>query len=421
MKNEKQLTAMGKNRKMLLVLPLLMVPIVTLLFWAMGGGKGAVAEVSQEKKGFNIKLPNSNLKEDNPLNKLHYYDRAAMDSTKFEELKKKDPNYRVDELAGSDQDDLINGQSQARKGTGLIMSSYRDPNEEKVYKKLEALQRAISKPPILPEATPSSPYEKATALPSGDIQRLEQMMQSMEEQGSEDKEMQQISGLLENILDIQHPQRVQERLKKEQRSRTGEPLAIVSPEKETIIGSLTSNPKQFGQVIRHNDFYTLTDNFIQHTAENAIAATIAESQTCVNGSTVKLRLSQDIAIAGSKIPQNTFVYGVATLKGERLTIEINSIRYHNSLFPVELVLYDIDGLAGIFIPGAISRDVAKSSADRSMQGIGITTLDEGWGTQAAGAGLEAAKSLLSKKVKLVKVQLKAGYQVLLKEKKITTN
>lgn len=421
MKNEKQLTAMGKNRKMLMVLPLLMVPIVTLLFWAMGGGKEGVADVSQEKKGFNIKLPNSNLKEDNPLNKLNYYDRAALDSTKFEELKKKDPNYRIDELAGSDQDDLINGQSQSRKGTGLIMSSYSDPNEEKVYKKLEALQRAISAPAILPEATPSSPYEKATALPSGDMQRLEQMMQSMEEQGSEDKEMQQISGLLENILDIQHPQRVQERLKKEQRSRTGEPLAIVSPEKETIIGSLTSNPKQFGQVIRHNDFYTLTDNFIQHTAENAIAATIAESQTCVNGSTVKLRLSQEIAINGVLIPQNTFVYGVAALKGERLTIEITSIRYQNSLFPVELVLYDIDGLVGIFIPGAISRDVAKASADRSMQGIGITTLDDGWGAQAAGAGLEAAKSLLSKKVKLVKVQLKAGYQVLLKEKKITTN
>lgn len=50
MKNEKQLAAMGKNRKILLVAPLLMVPIITLLFWAMGGGKGAVAEVSQEKK-----------------------------------------------------------------------------------------------------------------------------------------------------------------------------------------------------------------------------------------------------------------------------------------------------------------------------------------------------------------------------------
>ncbi len=39
------------------------------------------------------------------------------------------------------------------------------------------------------------------------------------------------------------------------------------------------------------------------------------------------------------------------------------------------------------------------------------------GVQAAGAGLEAAKSLFSKKVKLIKVTVKAGYKVMLKDDK----
>jgi hypothetical protein len=35
--------------------------------------------------------------------------------------------------------------------------------------------------------------------------------------------------------------------------------------------------------------------------------------------------------------------------------------------------------------------------------------------QAASAGIEAAKTLLSKKSKLIKVTVKAGYQVLLRD------
>jgi hypothetical protein len=61
--------------------------------------------------------------------------------------------------------------------------------------------------------------------------------------------------------------------------------------------------------------------------------------------------------------------------------------------------------------------VAKSSADRSVQTLGVTTLSDSWGAQAAGAGIEAAKGLFSRKVKLIKVTLKAGYSILLRDEK----
>ncbi|MBA2563227.1 MAG: conjugative transposon protein TraM, partial [Chitinophagaceae bacterium] len=107
----------------------------------------------------------------------------------------------------------------------------------------------------------------------------------------------------------------------------------------------------------------------------------------------------------------------ADLNGERLAIKINSIRYRNSLFPVELSVFDLDGLDGIYIPGAITRDVAKQSADRAAQQIDLTTINPSISAQAASAGIEAAKTLFSKKVKLVKVTVKAGYQVLLRDEK----
>jgi len=67
------------------------------------------------------------------------------------------------------------------------------------------------------------------------------------------------------------------------------------------------------------------------------------------------------------------VYGATTLNGERLNIKINSIRYHHSLLPVALTVFDSDGINGIYIPGAITREVAKQSAGRAVQGIGLTT------------------------------------------------
>ena len=81
----------------------------------------------------------------------------------------------------------------------------------------------------------------------------------------------------------------------------------------------------------------------------------------------------------------------------------------------------MDGMAGICIPGAITRDVAKESADRSMQEVSFSTMDPSIGAQAASAGITAAKTLFSKKVKLIKVTLKAGYHVLLRDEKQKQN
>lgn len=50
----------------------------------------------------------------------------------------------------------------------------------------------------------------------------------------------------------------------------------------------------------------------------------------------------------------------------------------NSIFPVELSVFDIDGIKGIYIPGTINRDVAKASADRSMQSIGLAGVSDSW-------------------------------------------
>lgn len=422
MENKKQLSRASRQRKMLLILPLIALPFLTMLFWAMGGGKAEATKDTPVNKGFNIKLPNSSLTADDPMNKLNYYDQAALDSMKFEELKKKDPNYS-DPTIQNGEDSLAISGLRPKKG-GLIMSSYRDPNEEKVYRKLEALQKAISTPTsVVTETKPARPERQSgSIIPGDETERLEAMLQSMDDTAGEDQELQQINGMLENILDIQHPGRMQEKLRKASEAERGQVFSVGSAEKQETITLLQENStkgiRAFGIPSRHNGFYSLEQSATEQVSQrNAIAAVIAETQTILNGSTIKMRLVQDVYINGVKIPKDSFVYGLASLKGERLSIKINTIRFNTMLFPVELAVYDLDGLDGIFIPGAINRDVAKASADRSMSTLGVGTLDDSWEAQAAGAGFEAAKSLFSKKVKLVKVVVKAGYQILLYDEK----
>jgi len=231
------------------------------------------------------------------------------------------------------------------------------------------------------------------------------MMQSIKEpaEGS-DSEMTQINAMLEKVMDIQHPERLNEKY--------WQNSAI--QKKGSVYAVTANNHNNTGFYSESNsiDADTLTTN---NQCFNAIEAIVHETQTLVNGGTVKLRLLGDVTINGNLVPKDNFIYGTASLAGERLIVTINSVRYQNGLLPVALSVYDMDGQAGIYIPGAVTRDVAKQSTDNALQSVALNSLDPSIGAQAATAGIETAKNLISKKVKLIRVTVKAGYHVLLKD------
>ncbi|MFL9829712.1 conjugative transposon protein TraM [Flavobacterium sp. ST-87] len=423
MENKKKTIQMLRQRKLFLVAPLLTLPFITILFWLLGGGKMQATDTqSLPEKGFNIHLPNPKFEETVSLDKMSYYDAAALDSVKLDELIKKDPHYvRHSFLADSIEfaNEISGGNENSKKGTtGLNTVVYLDPNEEKVYAKLAALQKVINQPVQIPKQQRNDvEYGEpgVSAMNSKDVDRLEQMMQAMNESDVEDPELQKLNGMLENILDIQHPDRVQEKLRKASEANRGQVFSISTKEKDDSVTLLKNTNKSIVNEMqpKSNVFYSFEETQNTQNTQNAVEAVIHETQTAVNGSTIQLRLTNAIFINGVLIPKDHFLFGIASLKGERLAISINSLLYKNSIFPVDLSVYDRDGLEGVYIPGAISRDVAKASADRSIQTLGVTSLDDSWGAQAAGMGIETAKNFLSKKVKLVKVVLKAGYQVLI--------
>ena len=431
MKNVQRSQAFLRKRKMMMVLPLLVLPFLTMAFWALGGGNAATNGKKQTQlQGLNLQLPNANLKDDKLADKMSFYDQADKDSIKLAEEMRNDPYYRhqdsmqnvyLKELKQVTQGSAEKfNQSPVLQNRGLKISPYdqsKSPAEERVMKKLAELNSSLNQPDenISSDGTINQ-YKSMKNLGSGsDVDKLENMMQNLNRSNGDDPEIKQLDGTLEKILDIQHPERVKDRIKEKSLKNKEVVFPITKTQKEESISLLDTGKKNPDN---ESAFFGLSDESSFSDNDNAIEAVIHENQILVNGAVVKLRLLNDLYINGSLIPKGNFVFGIASLNGERLEVEINSIRYNQSLYPVKLSVYDIDGLHGIYIPGAITRDVAKQSVDNSLQLMELSTMDPSFKAQAATAGIGAAKSLLSKKVKQVKVMVKAGYKVLLKDKNI---
>ena len=421
---EKHSAKFLRQRKMMLVLPVLIIPFVTMGFWALGGGQGQTKNnLADNNKGLNLQLPDANLKDDKNADKLSFYNEADADSLKRDELLRNDPYYKDSIISRrnklmSDNGNLL---STAPLYSGLNLSPYNktaDANEQRIYQKINEINKQINQPDnsIQSNSNTNQPAANNDSNKqfSNEVDRLQDMMQQMDGSPDADPEMQQLNGTLEKILDIQHPDRVKEKLK-EKSLKSKEQVFIVTRQfvKNNISLLDTGKSKRNAE----NKFFGVEED-ADSEEQNTVEAVVHQTQTLVNGAVVKLRLLNDIYLNGSLVKKGNFVFGIAELNDERLEININSIRNNNSLFPVKLEVFDMDGLAGIYIPGAISRDVAKQSTDNGLQLLELTSMDPSFKAQAAATGINAAKSLLSKKMKQVKVLVKAGYKVLLKDKSI---
>ncbi|AOM80074.1 conjugative transposon protein TraM [Pedobacter steynii] len=408
-----------KKRKFLLMLPLLTVPFITLAFWAMGGGTVTKQETGKQQTGLNKELPGAQLSTD-PVDKMSLYNKAAKDSLALRERSKGDPYAVPDSSLQTITSDAYAESGYNNPATGYSgMRTYADPNETKVKDRLAALERALSQPqPQTSSAAYGNGAYGQNPGMSADLDRLEAMMQSMTSGSGGDPDLAALNGMLEKITEIQNPQLAQENLKERSRKNKGQVYSVNTLTEQREMPVISRNDQVItAENHAGNSFYAIEGQAATDSVQTAIPAVVHETQTLVSGSTVKMRLLEDIFINGMLIPKGNFVFGTATINGERLAIDISGVRYGKSLFPVSLSVYDLDALEGIHVPGAITRDAVKDGSDRAMQSLQFMNMDPTLVGQAAGVGVEAAKGLFSKKAKLVRVTVKAGYPILLMDAK----
>ena len=152
--------------------------------------------------------------------------------------------------------------------------------------------------------------------------------------------------------------------------------------------------------------------------KNTISAVVAGNQSVIDGESVKLRTTEPMWVGNRLIPRNTAIVGSARLQGERLEIEITSIECQGSIYDVELQVYDSDGQEGINIPNSMESDALHEIGANMGSTMGSSiNISTNTGAQIAsdmGRGLiNGVSQYLTKKMRTVKVHLKAGYRVML--------
>ncbi|HEY4287976.1 MAG TPA: conjugative transposon protein TraM [Puia sp.] len=253
--------------------------------------------------------------------------------------------------------------STTRHATAEVMPSFRDPKADELQQQLRQLQQTLDQP---------MPLVRQRPIPQVPAQR--------NEAPESDPQLEKLNGMLDKVLRIQHP------------SEPGQVSATV--------GSTTVDEVQPAD-----------------STSNTISAVVPEKQVLVTGATIALRLTDEIRVNRILIPRGQLVYGVANINNDRMLIRITAIRSDRNIYTTDLQVFDLDGLEGIHIPGQISRDVTKQSADQGISSLNLMTYDPSLGGQAANAGVQAAKSLFSRKVRQVRVTVRPGYQLLLRNTK----
>lgn len=422
-----QTTPALRGRSILLVMPLLLFPFLTLLFWAAGGGKDTLSpDETRVSSGLNTQLPDAKLKSENGTDKLSFYLQANRDSAKKAEEKGRDPfwnNMAFDSSRSVTEDNTgyrrLGGDYDPLPPSGGGWNNL-DNNEAKVYQKMSKLNHILAESQQV-----SQPEKTRDNSPSGNpppisgSRKLDALSQAMNGTGS-DPELDQLNTMLDKIAAIQHPDTEPGFANANNGSADHHSLRVRKT-KNAVASSLPSGATgdkktETGKkgAAFYSENYLSGDTAISENL-NTFSALIPRAQTIINGSTIQLQLQQDIDVGGTVISKGNYLSGIASLNGERLLVKIKSIRVDNNVYPVSLEVYDMDGLPGIYMPGSATEDAVRQSSERLSNGFGLSSLDPSIGAQAAATGIEAAKALMSRKAKLIKVTVPAGYRILLKD------
>lgn len=368
-----------RNRKKLTALLLFIAVFGALIYFGYNNFvKEKSVTLAKDSTGLNSKLPNENPVK--PRNKLELYLQAEKDSIARMQERENDPNTKSLVNAGAREGIETSSSTIKRfslksyqsKQTGLnpIKAVIQNRQEDEIEKRMRDLhklinsdtkEQTINPKTVDPPAKPTKSFESAI------------------ENANIDPELLKLDGMLDKLKDIQHP----------------------SSTRASEITDIPTKP-----AVSHNKVSAAKLN-------QTIQAVVHNTQTITNGATIKLRLQTDIVVKEQTIPRGSFLFGIASLQNERLIVQLTNINASNTVIPISLSVFDIDGIEGIYVPGAIEREAAKEGTDQAISAVNFGNYNPTMSGQLTSAGISATKSLLARKVRMQRVTVKAGHHILL--------
>lgn len=89
------------------------------------------------------------------------------------------------------------------------------------------------------------------------------------------------------------------------------------------------------------------------------------------GSRVRIKLGSDITIAGLSLKKNSYLFAVVNgFKAQRIELTITNILLGDQIYNVDLSVYDLDGMKGLYVPASKFREFTKNLGSEASNNAG---------------------------------------------------
>lgn len=170
-----------------------------------------------------------------------------------------------------------------------------------------------------------------------------------------------------------------------------------------------------------------TTNEFNHIAKknvhtNLIKAVVDENIKGYLNSRIRIRLLEDVFVGDIKMPKGTFLYALISGFGlQRVHLNIISAMVEGEIIPINLSVYDNDGMKGLYVPRSAFREMIREIGSNTnyLQGSSMESGNQSFYTSLLSGVLNSASQTIANIIRSNKVRLKYNsYIFLINEKQL---
>lgn len=154
-----------------------------------------------------------------------------------------------------------------------------------------------------------------------------------------------------------------------------------------------------------------------------VKAVIDENLKGYLGSRIRFRLLEDIVVGKHKISKGSFLYGqISGFSLQRVNLNVVSILNNGEILPINLSVFDMDGMQGLYVPQSDFREMLREMGSNSVQGTNMDSSGEGFMSSMASKLFSSTSKTISNLIRQNKAKLKYNsYLFLINDKELKQN
>jgi conjugative transposon TraM protein len=138
-----------------------------------------------------------------------------------------------------------------------------------------------------------------------------------------------------------------------------------------------------------------------------IKAVIDENIKGYLGSRIRIRLLENIYVGNLKIDAGTVFYAqISGFTLQRVNLNIVSVMVENEILPINLSIYDVDGMQGLYVPASVFREMTRTMGENSIQGMQMNMMNTDFFTNMLASLFQSTSKTIADLIRKNKVKVK---------------